>query len=95
MPEAERPYRVWGYPYVPRLAILGMLILLVVTFINSFEASMLGVFVILIGNGFYDVFMEKVAYEPAVALPLVKSAKAKTDVTTVAKKPRKKAAPKA
>jgi hypothetical protein len=56
---------------------------------------MLGVFVILIGNGFYDVFMEKVAYEPAVALPLVKSAKAKTDVTKVAKKPRKKAAPKA
>ena len=95
MPEAERPYRVWGYPYVPRLAILGMLILLVVTFINSFEASMLGVFVILIGNGFYDVFMEKVAYEPAAALPLVKSTKAKADVTAVVKKPRKKAATKA
>jgi APA family basic amino acid/polyamine antiporter len=59
MPEAERPYRVWGFPYVPRLAILGMLILLVVTMINSFEASMVGVFVILIGNGFYDVFMDK------------------------------------
>jgi APA family basic amino acid/polyamine antiporter len=59
MPKAERPYRVWGFPYVPRLAILGMLILLVVTMINSFQASMVGVFVILIGNGFYDVFMDK------------------------------------
>ena len=60
MPEAERPYRVWGFPYVPRLAILGMLILLVVTFMNSFVASMVGIFVILIGNGVYDVFMDPV-----------------------------------
>ena len=59
MPKAERPYRVWGFPYVPRLAILGMLILLVVTMVNSFQASMVGIFVILIGNGFYDVFMDK------------------------------------
>jgi len=95
MPEAPRPYRVWGYPYVPRIAILGMLILLVVTFINSFEASMLGVFVILIGNGVYDVFMEKVAYEPAPALPLVKTTKVNPTAIAVAKKPRKKAAPKA
>jgi APA family basic amino acid/polyamine antiporter len=95
MPEAPRPYRVWGYPYVPRIAILGMLILLVVTFINSFEASMLGVFVILIGNGVYDVFMEKVAYEPAAALPLVKSTKAKPTEPAVTKKPRKKATTKA
>jgi APA family basic amino acid/polyamine antiporter len=80
MPEAERPYRVWGFPYVPRLAILGMLILLVVTMINSFEASMVGVFVILIGNGFYDVFMDKST--PVVAdtpLPVeTKKAPAKT-----------------
>ena len=80
MPEAERPYRVWGFPYVPRLAILGMLILLVVTMINSFEASMVGVFVILIGNGFYDVFMDKST--PVVAntpLPVeTKKARAKT-----------------
>jgi APA family basic amino acid/polyamine antiporter len=59
MPEAERPYRVWGFPYVPGLAILGMLILLVVTMINSVEASMVSIFIILIGNGIYDVFMDK------------------------------------
>jgi APA family basic amino acid/polyamine antiporter len=65
MPEAERPYRVWGFPYVPSLAIVGMLILLVVTMLNSPEASMAGIFVILIGNGFYDVFMDRSL--PAVA----------------------------
>jgi APA family basic amino acid/polyamine antiporter len=59
MPKAERSYRVWGFPYVPSLAIVGMLILLVVTMLNSFVASMVGIFVILIGNGFYDVFMDK------------------------------------
>jgi APA family basic amino acid/polyamine antiporter len=80
MPVAERPYRVWGFPYVPRLAILGMLILLVVTMINSVEASMVSIFIILIGNGFYDVFMDKST--PVVAdtpLPLeTKKAPAKT-----------------
>jgi APA family basic amino acid/polyamine antiporter len=65
MPKAERPYRVWGFPYVPSLAIVGMLILLVVTMLNSPEASMAGIFVILIGNGFYDVFMDRSL--PAVA----------------------------
>jgi len=82
MPKAERPYRVWGFPYVPRLAILGMLILLVVTMINSPEASMVSIFIILAGNGFYDVIMDKdrltptlsetptpVAIEPAQSTP--------------------------
>jgi basic amino acid/polyamine antiporter, APA family len=82
MPKAERPYRVWGYPYVPSLAIFGMLILLVVTFINSFEASMLGIFVILIGNGFYDVFMDKLGHEPA-ASPSASS----VEVKSIAKEP--------
>lgn len=72
MPEAERPYRVWGFPYVPRLAILGMLVLLVVTLLNreTFAATMLGVFVILIGNGFYDTFMDKLPLA-AVSTPVV------------------------
>jgi len=57
MPEAERPYRVWGFPYVPSLAIVGMLILLVVTVINSFVASLASILIILIGNVFYNLFM--------------------------------------
>jgi APA family basic amino acid/polyamine antiporter len=58
LPNVERPYKVWGYPFVPAIAILGMAVLLGVTFFNSFAASMIGVFVILIGNGYYDVFMD-------------------------------------
>jgi APA family basic amino acid/polyamine antiporter len=83
MPKAERPYRVWGFPYVPRLAILGMLILLVVTMINSFEASMVGVFVILIGNGFYDVFMDK-------SIPVVVDTPLPIEVNQVATKTTKR-----
>jgi APA family basic amino acid/polyamine antiporter len=59
MPKAERPYKVWGFPYVPSLAIVGMIILLIVTMIRSPEASMLSIFIILAGNGFYEVFMDK------------------------------------
>jgi APA family basic amino acid/polyamine antiporter len=75
MPKAERPYRVWGFPYVPRLAILGMLILLVVTMINSVEASMVGIFIILIGNGFYDVWMDRLQPEDKVQPALVTETK--------------------
>lgn len=59
MKESKRTYKVWGYPYVPAFAIAGMIILLVVTIINSFEPTVIGLFVLLIGNGFYDVFMDK------------------------------------
>ena len=48
-----------GYPYVPAFAIAGMVILLVATLINSFVPTMIGIFVLLIGNGFFDVFMDK------------------------------------
>jgi amino acid transporter len=82
MPKAERPYKVWGYPYVPRLAILGMLILLVVTMVNSFQASMVGIFVILIGNGFYDVFMAGDRLPPAVSDTPAPVTLATTKVTT-------------
>jgi hypothetical protein len=67
MPKAERPYKVWGYPYVPSLAIVGMIVLLIVTLVRSPEASMLSIFIILAGNGFYDVFMDKDRLTPAVS----------------------------
>jgi APA family basic amino acid/polyamine antiporter len=77
LPNADRPYRVWGYPLVPRLAILGMLILLVVTFINRFADSMIGVFVILIGNGIYDVWMDRLQPEDKLQPALATETKAK------------------
>jgi basic amino acid/polyamine antiporter, APA family len=65
MPKAERPYRVWGFPFVPSLAIVGMIVLLIVTMINSPEASLVSIFIILAGNGFYEVFMDKDRLPPA------------------------------
>jgi APA family basic amino acid/polyamine antiporter len=67
MPKAERPYRVWGFPYLPSLAILGMIILLIVTMIRSPEASLFSIFILLAGNGFYEVFMDKDRLTPAVS----------------------------
>ena len=80
LPNADRPYRVWGYPLVPRLAILGMLILLVVTFINRFADSMIGVFVILIGNGIYDVWMDRLQPDDKLQPVLVTETKTKTPI---------------
>ena len=86
LPNADRPYRVWGYPLVPRLAILGMLILLVVTFINRFADSMIGVFVILIGNGIYDVWMDRLQPEDKLQPALATETKAKKPSKRRAKK---------
>jgi APA family basic amino acid/polyamine antiporter len=86
LPNADRPYRVWGYPFVPRLAILGMLILLVVTFINRFADSMIGVFVILIGNGIYDVWMDRLQPADNLQPTLVTETKPKKPSTRRAKR---------
>ena len=82
MPKAERPYKVWGYPYVPSLAIVGMIVLLIVTLVRSPEASMLSIFIILAGNGFYDVFMDKDRLTPAVSDTPAPVTLATTKVTT-------------
>ena len=35
MPDADRPYKVWGYPYVPILALLFNVFYLVITVVND------------------------------------------------------------
>jgi basic amino acid/polyamine antiporter, APA family len=58
--ELERPYQVLGYPYVPAIAILGMLLLLVAVFIESPINSLIGVFVLILGYFIFDrVFKNK------------------------------------
>lgn len=57
-PELERPYRVWGYPYVPLIAIFGLLLLLVATLIESFTDSMIGFGVLVLGYLLYELFMK-------------------------------------
>ena len=60
MPNAERPYRVWGYPVVPAIAILGMVILLVTTFINSLIPSLIGLGVLVVGYVVYPFIFKQI-----------------------------------
>jgi APA family basic amino acid/polyamine antiporter len=59
MPNAERPYRVWGYPIVPAIAIVGMVILLVTTFINSLIPSLIGLGVLVVGYVVYPFIFKQ------------------------------------
>jgi APA family basic amino acid/polyamine antiporter len=59
MPDAPRPYKVWGYPVVPGVAIAGMLVLLGHTAITKFVPSLIGIGVIILGNLFYQYVMVK------------------------------------
>jgi APA family basic amino acid/polyamine antiporter len=59
MPNAERPYRVWGYPVVPAIAILGMVILIYYTFENSFIPSLIGLGVLTLGWFVYPFIFKK------------------------------------
>ncbi len=52
-PELPRPYRVWGYPWVPVLFVLVALALLFSTFRTSPRESGLGLGLILVGLPFY------------------------------------------
>ncbi|HBY65255.1 MAG TPA: amino acid permease [Acholeplasmataceae bacterium] len=57
--DLDRPYKVWGYPYVPIIAVIGMLSLLVATLIESFVPSMIGFGVLIVGYVLYQVFMKE------------------------------------
>lgn len=49
MPEAKRPYRVWGYPVLPLLFVAGSGVLLYSSFTSNLKASLIGAFIILLG----------------------------------------------
>lgn len=52
-PDAERPYRVWGYPLVPALFVLFCATLIVITCITHPREAGLGVLLMLTGVPFY------------------------------------------
>ena len=55
-PNAERPYRAWGYPVVPALYILGAAVILGMLFVYRFSTTFPGVVIVLIGVPVYYVF---------------------------------------
>jgi APA family basic amino acid/polyamine antiporter len=55
-PQAERPYRTFGYPFLPALYLLGATAILVVLFAYRFSTTFPGVVIVLIGIPVYFGF---------------------------------------
>ena len=53
LPDAPRPYRVWGYPIIPALFIAAMMALVINTLIESPRESLIGVALVLLGAPTY------------------------------------------
>jgi APA family basic amino acid/polyamine antiporter len=59
MPDAHRPYKVWGYPVVPAIFILFCITLVVITIISKPREALLGLGLIASGIPFYMYWKSK------------------------------------
>jgi APA family basic amino acid/polyamine antiporter len=59
MPDAPRPYKVWGYPVVPALVIVFCIILFFNTIISRPREAAIGMALMLSGVPFYFLFLKK------------------------------------
>ena len=55
-PEAERPYRTWGYPVVPALYIVSAVVILAMLFVYRSATTFPGLVIVLIGVPIYFAF---------------------------------------
>ena len=58
-PNAPRPYRVWGYPFLPALFVAASAILLYYTFTDNLRNSALGSLVIMAGIPLFFFFQKR------------------------------------
>lgn len=59
IPDAERPYRVWGYPYVPAIFLMVTVYLLINTLLATPTRALAGVGLIIIGLPVYEYFVRR------------------------------------
>jgi APA family basic amino acid/polyamine antiporter len=59
MPDLERPYRVWGYPFVPVLFLLVTVFLLVNTLMATPSRALAGIILIILGLPVYEYFRRR------------------------------------
>ena len=52
-PDAERPYKVWGYPFVPAVFVVFCIALIIITCINRPHEAAFGILLMLTGVPFY------------------------------------------
>jgi basic amino acid/polyamine antiporter, APA family len=57
-PERVRPYKVWGYPVVPIVAIIGLVLLLIAALVESLVPSLIGFGVLVAGYFIYDLVIK-------------------------------------
>jgi APA family basic amino acid/polyamine antiporter len=62
-PEAHRPYKVWGYPYVPAVFLLVTAYLLINTLVATPTRALAGIGLIIIGLPIYEYFLRKAGNE--------------------------------
>jgi APA family basic amino acid/polyamine antiporter len=55
-PDAERPYKAFGYPIIPALYIIGATVILVVLFIYQTTATWPGLLIVLTGVPVYFIW---------------------------------------
>ena len=58
-PNHPRPYKVWGYPYVPAIAIVGMVGLFIATLVEDLVPSLIGLGVLVVAYLVYTFVIEK------------------------------------
>jgi APA family basic amino acid/polyamine antiporter len=68
-PEAERPYRTWGYPLVPALYILSAALILAMLFVYRPATTFPGLVIVLTGVPVYFAFRRSSASVPAANVP--------------------------
>jgi APA family basic amino acid/polyamine antiporter len=64
-PDAERPYKAFGYPIIPALYIVGATVILVVLFIFQTATTWPGLIIVLTGVPIYFLWRKSNAGEPS------------------------------
>jgi APA family basic amino acid/polyamine antiporter len=59
-PERERPYKVIFYPFVPIVAIIGLVLLLIAALIQSLIPSLIGFAVLVVGYFIYTPIVKRI-----------------------------------
>lgn len=57
--QGKKVFHVWGYPYVPALFILAAAVLLVYSYVENLESSLIGTVIILAGAALYPLFRKR------------------------------------
>lgn len=65
-PNAERPYRCWGYPLTPALYVLLPAFILTTMFIKQRTEALIGLGFIGLGTAVYLIFLRGVSWKPLV-----------------------------